>query len=126
MENKEMANALNYLFASVFTVEATANIPKITDGFISNNIEEFVKITITGNKVFKKLRELNANNSLGANDLHPMISKKVAAGIINPWFEIFQNSVLGGYQKIGNQPTLVQKREEEKGAGNYLLFNFYC
>lgn len=50
-----------------FIVEDPANSPTVTDGLLSNNIEELLKILFTRDKAFEKLAGQKVDKSPGTN-----------------------------------------------------------
>jgi Reverse transcriptase (RNA-dependent DNA polymerase) len=88
-EDKEVAEALNKFFASVFTKEDRTRMPtKIpeTDNML-NTVE------ITEEKVKKKIKNLRADSAAGPDGLHPKLLKETCNEIAYPLCIIFRRSL---------------------------------
>ena len=91
--DEEKANALNEQFCSVFTHEDLHNIPDFPERSITSYL---TSISITEEKVLKKLQNLNGDKSCGPDLVHPFILKNCACVLANPLTLIFKKSLSEG------------------------------
>ena len=89
----EKAELLNDQFSSVFTKEDTENIPQQEDLNINSPL---TNITVTTEKVKKKLNKLRTDKSCGPDDVHPLILKKLSDTLAEPLCQIFNQSLTTG------------------------------
>ncbi|XP_072107366.1 uncharacterized protein [Mobula birostris] len=117
MGDEEIAEELNKYFASVFT-EEDSRIPD-TQGWQGR---EVCAVTITTEKVLRKLNRLKVDNSPGPDGMHPRVLKEVAVEIAEALAMIFQKSIDSGMVpedwKIANVTPLF-KKGARKQKGNY-------
>ncbi len=114
----EKAEVLNEYFASVFTHEDD-NIPDFSIKTPCPGINELV---ITPEMVHKKLQKLDISKSLGPDQFHPRVLKKLCEVLAEPLSIIFTESLrskqLPSDWKQGNI-TAIFKKGDKRQAGNY-------
>ncbi|XP_072885546.1 uncharacterized protein [Hemitrygon akajei] len=92
MGDKEVAEELNEYFASVFTEEDISNITDIQ----GCQGREICAVTITTEKIHRKLNSLRVDKSPGPDGMHPRVLKEVAVEIAEALAMIFQKSIDSG------------------------------
>ena len=80
-KDEEKANALGNFFSSVFTDEATANIPATYDRLSSSPIKH---IEVDEDIILNKLSKLDVTKSPGPDGLHPRILYEIRNEIVFP------------------------------------------
>ena len=80
-KDEEKANALGNFFSSVFTDEATANIPATYDRLSSSPIKH---IEVDEVIILNKLSKLDVTKSPGPDGLHPRILYEIRNEIVFP------------------------------------------
>ena len=78
VSDKDKAETLNKFFASVFTREDNASLPKFEDREYKSPLET---MTFTVETVLKKLNKLNPSKSPGPDGIHPMLLKEAQGKI---------------------------------------------
>ena len=87
-DNKEKAEAFNDFFCSVFTDENLNNIPPVEE---KNFDFPLSSVSITPDKVFKKLKSLKKNKSAGPDGFHPRVLWECADAIKVPLALTYNN-----------------------------------
>ena len=90
--DEEKAEALNNQFSSVFTKEDTTD----TQDAELNNQHTLSTLTITEERIQKKLSKMRTDKSPGPDGVHPLILKNLADILSKPLAKIFNNSVQSG------------------------------
>ena len=118
--NKDKADALNSFFTSVFTTENINNIPNIKENKFEYPLSS---ITITPEKVLKKLKKLKKNSSAGPDGFHPRVLWECAEALKVPLSLIFNKSLsearLPSEWKLGNVKALYKQKGKRNDPGNY-------
>ncbi|KFQ24865.1 hypothetical protein N332_08244, partial [Mesitornis unicolor] len=79
---------------------------------------EKVPPTISEDKVYDHLRNLNIYKSMGPDEMHPRGLKELADGVAKPLSLILQSGEVPGDWKKGNI-TSIFKKGRKKDRGNY-------
>jgi Reverse transcriptase (RNA-dependent DNA polymerase) len=88
-EDKDVAEALNGFFASVFTREDLSSLPTKN----SETQARLNNVGITESKIIRKIKDLRADSAPGPDGLHPRLLKETANEIARPLRLIFTRSL---------------------------------
>ena len=117
--DKDAASLLNNYFVSVFTRESEVN---FTVNPIPTPIEISGRPVITTEVIERHLNKLNDEKSAGADDLPPIVLKKISKKIAYPLKMLFEKSLISGEipedWKCANV-TPIHKKGSKKIPGNY-------
>ena len=118
--NEEKAKAFNDYFSSVFTKEDTNNIPAFDD---RQFLQKLQTVTITPDKVKKKLKKLKATKCAGPDGFHPRVLRDCADSLALPLTLIFNKSLqeahLPSTWKDANVKALYKNKGKKIEPGNY-------
>ncbi len=120
-ENTEMANILNYFFASVFTNEDLGDIKSFAarhnDDTYLNNIH------ITERDIVEAVAKININKTPGPDKISPRILKEVKDEISHPLLIIFTESLRQGKVptdwKYANVTPILKKKVLNQTPSKY-------
>ena len=115
--NEERADILQDQFCSVFTKEPSGTLPEFE---LRTNLN--IKFNLTISMVKKELKSLNPNKSLGPDEIHPVMLKRLADHIAIPLHTIMtkslEESTLPDEWKIAHVSP-VYKKGKKNLAENY-------
>ena len=94
-KGKEMADALNIYFSSVFTLEDKNNLP-VHEPQLADNVECLTNMLITPAMIVTKIKKLKDNKSPGINGITPKLLKEIAEEISVPLAIMFNLSLREG------------------------------
>ena len=119
-DNREKAEAFNDFFCSVFTNENLNNIPTVEEKSFDFPLSS---VSITPDKVYKKLKCLKKNKSAGPDGFHPRVLWECADTLKVPLALIFNKSLneskLPSEWKFGNVKALYKNKGRRNDPGNY-------
>ena len=92
---KEMADALNIYFSSVFTLEDKNNLP-VHEPLLADNVECLTNMLITPAMIETKITKLKDNKSPGIDGITPKLLKEIAEEISVPLAIMFNLSLREG------------------------------
>ena len=92
---KEMADALNIYFSSVFTLEDKNNLP-VHEPLLADNVECLTNMLITPAMIVTKIKKLKDNKSPGIDGITPKLLKEIAEEISVPLAIMFNLSLHEG------------------------------
>ena len=126
-DSKGQANILNRWYCSVFTREDTSNIPEAVDVYEGNNMLE--EVTITRDKVKKKLSSLKPKSAPGPDKISPAVLHNMADILCVPLASIFNKCQAEGVVpedwKLANV-TPIFKKGSKSAPGNYRPVSLTC
>ena len=93
-ETKEIANALNKHFHSVFTVDDEDNLPAIDTFDIVNS--SFPLDSISNDNIASRLVNLNPDKAFGSDGVSPFVLKQCSNSLSIPLEILFKKSILTG------------------------------
>jgi hypothetical protein len=117
-DNKEMACILNNFFSSVFTKEDKENLPQKEK---ETNVE-IGEVTVTREKIMKKIDKLRKDSAPGPDGIHPMLLKETKYEISKPLCIIFEQSLQSGEVPADWRVaavTAIYKKGTKSEPGNY-------
>ena len=94
-KGKEMADALNIYFSSVFTLEDKNNLP-VHEPLLADNVECLTNMLITPAMIVTKIKKLKDNKSPGIDGITPKLLKEIAEEISVPLAIMFNLSLREG------------------------------
>ena len=94
-KGKEMADALNIYFSSVFTLEDKNNLP-VHEPLLADNVECLTNMLITPAMIVTKIKKLKDNKSPGIDGITPKLLKEIAEEISVPLAIMFNLSLHEG------------------------------
>ena len=94
-KGKEMTDALNIYFSSVFTLEDKNNLP-VHEPLLADNIEYLTNMLITLAMIVTKIKKLKDNKSPGIDGITPKLLKEIAEEISVPLAIMFNLSLHEG------------------------------
>ena len=92
---KEMADALNIYFSSVFTLEDKNNLP-VHEPLLADNVECLTNMLITPAMIVTKIKKLKDNKSPGIDGITPKLLKELAEEFSVPLAIMFNLSLHEG------------------------------
>ena len=95
-EDEEKAEALNKFFASVMVTEPEGPIPELLANHALPDCPSLSDVTITPDKITKKINKLPSNKSPGPDHITARILKEVAIQVAIPLAKIFNLSLQTG------------------------------
>mgnify|MGYP000403395009 CR=1 FL=1 len=117
--SKEKADVLNKFFSSVFTEEATQNIPTLAPQYDGLPLDD---IDIQSDTIKKKLLELKISKAAGPDGWHPRVLNELAAQLCEPLSILLRKSLDSGQlPDIWKMAHVVpiHKKGSRSVAGNY-------
>ena len=120
-KGKEMADALNIYFSSVFTLEDKNNLP-VQKPLLADNVECLTNMLITPAMIVTKIKKLTDNKSPGIDGITPKLLKEIAEEISVPLAIMFNLSLREGtvpheWKHVNVVPIF--KKENRCKAENY-------
>jgi ribonucleases P/MRP protein subunit RPP40 len=117
-DDKDIAEALNKFFASVFTREDLSNIPsKLKETNASLNT-----VNITAGKIVNKIKNLRADSAAGPDGIHPRLLKEACFELALPLTIIFRRSLEENVVPTDSKSAVVTpifKKGIRTDPGNY-------
>ncbi|RUM41879.1 MAG: hypothetical protein DSY80_08180 [Desulfocapsa sp.] len=124
--DKEKAEVLAGFFSSVFTRESDTEVPTTPEKNFDRPVST---ITITREKVQKKLEQLKIDKSQGPDKVHPRLLKELAEELSSPLTQIFNTSLNQGRLPTiwrRAQVTALFKKGSRKEPCNYRPVSLTC
>ena len=124
-----MANCLNDFFTSVYTHEATSDIPNLPDRSNGNTLQH---IKVTHQDILDQLHRLKPNKSCGPDNCHPRVLKNVKDGLIVPLYYLYNKSLEEAILPFSWKEatiTPIFKKGDRKLSNNYRpisLTSIFC
>ena len=84
------AEALNYFFSSVSTIEDTPNLSNFNDRPVKNTLDE---LNFRQADVQIVLQNLKPDNAQGLDGMHPRVSKELNTELAKPFFILFRKTL---------------------------------